>query len=83
MTGHGSKFKRKMDDAIAALLTHRNVEEAASAVQISTKTLLRWMKETEFDSRVPSSTARNLLAIGRQAATGCPRGSHHSAEDDG
>jgi hypothetical protein len=38
-----------MDDAIAALLTHRNVEEAASAVQISTKTLLRWMKEPEFD----------------------------------
>jgi hypothetical protein len=49
MTGHGAKFKRKMKDAIAALLTHRNVEDAASAVQISAKTLLRWMKEPEFD----------------------------------
>jgi hypothetical protein len=49
MTGHGAKFARKMDDAIAALLTHRNVEEAASAVQISTKTLLRWMKDPVFD----------------------------------
>jgi hypothetical protein len=49
MTGHGSKFKRKMEDAIAALLTQRNVEEAASAVHISAKTLLRWMKEPEFD----------------------------------
>ena len=49
MTGHGAKFKRKMEDAIAALLTHRNVEDAASAVQISTKTLLRWMRDPEFD----------------------------------
>jgi hypothetical protein len=29
MTGHGSKFGRKMEEAIAALLTQRNVEEAA------------------------------------------------------
>ena len=49
MIGHGTKFGRKMDDAIAALLTHRNVEEAAAAVPISTKTLLRWMKEPEFE----------------------------------
>jgi hypothetical protein len=34
----------------AALLTHRNIEEAAGAVGISAKTLLRWMKEPEFDA---------------------------------
>jgi hypothetical protein len=50
MTGHGAKFERKKEDAIAALLTHRNIEEAANAVRISGKTLLRWMKEPEFDA---------------------------------
>jgi hypothetical protein len=48
MTGHGSKFGRKKEDAIAALLVQRNLEDAARAVGISPKTLLRWMKEPEF-----------------------------------
>ena len=50
MTGHGAKFGRKKEDAIIALLTHRTTEEAARAVKISTKTLLRWQKEPEFDA---------------------------------
>jgi len=50
MPGHGAKFGRKKDDAIAALLTHRNIEEAAGAVKVSAKTLLRWMKEPKFDA---------------------------------
>lgn len=45
MTGHGAKFGRKKEEAIAALLTHRTVEEAAKSLDIATKTLLRWMKE--------------------------------------
>ena len=49
MTGHGAKFGRKKEDAIVALLTHRTIEEAARAVDLSTKTLLRWQKEPEFD----------------------------------
>jgi len=48
MKGHGSKFSRKMEEAVAALLTHRNHEEAARAVGIGTATLLRWQKEPEF-----------------------------------
>jgi hypothetical protein len=44
MKGHGSKFSRKMEEAIAALLTHRNYEEASRAVGIGTATLLRWQK---------------------------------------
>jgi hypothetical protein len=48
MKGHGSKFSRKMEEAIAALLVHRNHEEAAKAVGIGTATLLRWQKEPEF-----------------------------------
>jgi hypothetical protein len=50
MAGHGEKFGRKKEEAIAALLTHRNVEEAAGAVGIGTRTLLRWMKLPEFDA---------------------------------
>jgi hypothetical protein len=50
MTSHGSKFGLKKEQAIAALLVQRNLEDAARAVGISTKTLLRWMKEPEFDS---------------------------------
>ena len=48
MTGHGAKFGRKQEEAIAALLTHRGIEEAAKAVGISAKTLLRWMQQPEF-----------------------------------
>jgi hypothetical protein len=48
MAGHGEKFGRKKEDAIAALLTQRNVEEAAHAVGIGTRTLLRWLQLPEF-----------------------------------
>jgi hypothetical protein len=50
MTGHGAKFGRKKEDAILALLTTRTTEEAARAVNVSAKTLLRWQKEPEFDA---------------------------------
>ncbi|MGA2157030.1 MAG: hypothetical protein ABSH37_21675 [Bryobacteraceae bacterium] len=50
MTGHGTKFPRKMEEAIAALLTQRNIEEAANAIGVSTKTLLRWTKDPKFDA---------------------------------
>jgi len=48
MARSGVKFGRKMEDAIAALLTQRNVDEAARTAGIGTRTLLRWMKEPEF-----------------------------------
>jgi hypothetical protein len=48
MVGHGSKFGRKMEAAINALLTHRNMEEAARAIGISKSTLARWQKIPEF-----------------------------------
>lgn len=50
MTGHGSKFGRKKEEAIAALLTQRNVEEAARSIGVAPKTLLRWMKLPEFQA---------------------------------
>src|SRR5271170_7221530 len=50
MKGHGAKFGRKKEEAIAALLIHRNIDEAARSVGIAPSTLLRWMKETGFDT---------------------------------
>jgi hypothetical protein len=49
MTGHGSKLGRKLEQAVAALLTARNNEEAAKAIDVSPKTLLRWQKLPEFE----------------------------------
>ena len=48
MRGQGTKFGRKMEAAVAALLTQRNIEEAAKAVGIAPNTLLNWMKVPEF-----------------------------------
>jgi len=50
MTGHGAKFGRKKEEAIVALLTTRTTEEAARAVNVTAKTILRWQKEPEFDA---------------------------------
>ena len=50
MAGHGEKFGRKKEAAIAALLTARNIEEAAKNVGIAPKTLLKWMKVPEFQA---------------------------------
>ena len=48
MVGHGQKLGRKKEEAVAALLTHRNVDEAAQAVGIGATTLWRWLKLPEF-----------------------------------
>ncbi len=49
MTGHGAKFGRKKEEAIAALLTQRNIEEAARSIDVTPKTLLRWLQVPEFN----------------------------------
>jgi hypothetical protein len=72
MLGHGAKFDHKKEQAIAALLSHRSVEEAARAVKINPNTLLRWTKEPEFTSAY--AEARLMVfsqSIGRlQVASG-------------
>jgi transposase-like protein len=50
MVGHGAKFGRKKEEAIAALLTQRNIEEAARTAGIGTQTMLRWLKVPEFET---------------------------------
>jgi len=50
MAARGSILGRKQEEAIAALLTQRNVEEAARAAGIGTRTLLRWLKLPDFQT---------------------------------
>jgi hypothetical protein len=50
MAGHGEKFGRKKEEAIAALLSQRNLEEAARTAGIGARTLLRWLKLPEFQA---------------------------------
>ena len=77
MTGHGAKFGRKKEEAIAALLSHWSMEEAARAIDLSPKTLLRWLKLPEFqevyrkarNESVGHSTARLQQASGAAATT--------------
>ena len=48
MTGHGAKFERKKEEAIIALLSHRTIDEAANAIGIAPRTMLRWLQLPEF-----------------------------------
>ena len=48
MAARGSILGRKQEEAIAALLTKRNIEEAAQATGISPRTLMRWLNNPEF-----------------------------------
>lgn len=70
--GHGSQFGRKKQEAIAALVSQRTVEEAARVAGLSAQTLYRWMKIPAFEAAY--SEARQALfrqALGRlQQASG-------------
>ena len=50
MAGIGEKLGPKQEAAILALLTSRNVEEAARTAGVSPRALYRWMKEPAFDA---------------------------------
>jgi transposase-like protein len=50
VVGHGAKFGRKRDEAVVALLSQRTIEDVARTVNVSTSTLLRWLKEPEFEA---------------------------------
>jgi hypothetical protein len=77
MTGHGAKFARKQEEAIAALLSHRSIEDAAQAINVAPRTLLRWLQVPEFRDAylkarreaVGQSIARMQQATGAAAIT--------------
>jgi hypothetical protein len=72
MKGHGTKFNRKMEAAIGAMLTHKNLEEAAAAAGVSVATLLRWQKLPEFQEafRKAKRTVHAQAMARLQQATG-------------
>ena len=57
MVGHGQKLGHKRESAVAALLTSRNVDEAAQAVGIGATTLWRWLNGPEFQ-KAPAEARR-------------------------
>ena len=77
MKGHGAKFTRKKEEAIAALLSHKSVEDAARAVNVNPNTLLRWLQVPEFrrpylkarSEVVQQSVARMQQATGAASVT--------------
>ena len=72
MTGHGAKFGRKKEEAIAALLTQRSVDEAAKSIGIAPKTLLRWLEVPELQDAYRGARRaafRQSVARMQQAAT--------------
>src|SRR5437773_1868167 len=50
MAASRGKLARKQEEAILALLTQRNVEDAARVAKVAPRTLYRWMKDREFDA---------------------------------
>ena len=65
IAGHGAKLPRKWEAAIVALLTQRNVEEAARVTGIGTQTLYRWMRDPEFAA---ACVEAKLAAFGQAGA---------------
>ena len=49
MNGHGSKLRRKLDQAVTALLSAKNHDEAAKSIGVAPATLQRWLKLPEFE----------------------------------
>src|SRR5580692_5563989 len=72
MKGQGAKFGRKKEEAVVALLTQRNIEEAAKSIGLGTQTLLRWLKIPEFDKayREARRAAYGQATARLQQATG-------------
>jgi len=77
VVGHGTKFGRNKEQAIAALLSNRNVEQAARAVGIGVTTLRRWMRNPQFKNEylqarregLAQATARLQQSSGPAAST--------------
>ena len=58
-TGHGAKWPRKLETAVACVLSEPTLKEAAKKAGIDEKTLKAWMRRPEF---------ADLLREGRQRA---------------
>ncbi len=69
VVGHGAKFGRKKEDAIAALLSQKNIEDAAPAAKIGSNTLLRWLQLPESRQNTSRRAVKRFINPWR----GCSR----------
>jgi len=66
MAGHGGKFGRKKEEAVAAILSQRNLEDAARVAGVGVATLMRWQKLPEFQDALRRARREALSqTIGR------------------
>ncbi len=72
---------RKQEEAIAALLSQRNIEDAARVAGVGVRTLLRWLKLPEFDAAYREARRKAFSAIDRTLQQGIHGGGDNSAED--
>lgn len=72
--GHGSKLDTKQEEAIAALLTERTVENAAKRIDVAPKTLQAWMRLPEFDRAYRRACLDRFAEITAQIETVRPFG---------
>ena len=77
--GHGEKLSRRAEAAIAALLSHATISEAAQSAGVSKTTLWRWLQRDEFRHRLKTAqetvfeTALNTLQGSITDAVNCLR----------
>ena len=50
MASRKTKLGRKKEEAVLALLSQRNAEEAARAINVTPRTLYRWLQEPHFSA---------------------------------
>ena len=69
MTGHGEKFERKWEQAIAALLSQGTILQAATAAGVDESSLRRWLKDAAFKAAYHQARADLLQhSLGHIAA---------------
>ena len=83
MRDSGANLDPKLEEAIVALLTQRNVEEAARSIDSRTEYALSLAERPRVRPSLPGGPPTGIPAIDRAAAAGCHSGSHHTAQDDG
>jgi transposase-like protein len=71
MVGHGSKFGRKKEAAIAALLSQRSVAEAAHLIGIAERTLWRWLREPDFRAEYLAARREAVLQAHARMQQNC------------
>jgi DNA-binding MurR/RpiR family transcriptional regulator len=82
--GHGEKFGRKKEQAIAALLSNPTIEEAAKAAGIGSATLWRWLQDAGFKAeyrRARREAMEQAAAQLQQASSAAVRALREVVED--